>query len=117
MGGAGGIVEIDETYVGPKERGTGLRGAGNRKSKKVPVVSLMERSENGGHVRSFPMERVTLENLKPIMQEHVEVGSNIQTDEAAIYIGCPNIRTTSSLTRKKSTPDMRLTVATSRLIP
>jgi hypothetical protein len=28
---------------------------------------------------------VTLNNIKPIMKEHVEVGSRIQTDEATVY--------------------------------
>jgi len=28
---------------------------------------------------------VTLNNIKPIMKEHVEVGTCIQTDEAAVY--------------------------------
>jgi hypothetical protein len=80
-----GIVEIDEVYIGPKEKGTGLTGAGNRLSKKRPVVSLMERHEGSSKVRSFPMERVTLDNIKPIMKEHVEVGTCIQTDEAVVY--------------------------------
>jgi transposase-like protein len=80
-----GIVEVDETWVGPKEKGSGFRGAGNLLSKKRPVVSLMERSATGSRVRSFPVDRVTVENVKPIMKEHVEVGTVIQTDEAAIY--------------------------------
>lgn len=80
-----GVVEIDEVYIGPKEKGTGLTGAGNRMSKKRPIVSLMERHENGSRVRSFHVERVTLANIKPIMKEHVEVGTNIQTDEATVY--------------------------------
>jgi len=80
-----GIVEIDEVWIGPKEKGTGLRGTGHVESKKRPVVSLMERSTNGSRVRSFPVERVTLNNIKPIMKEHVEVGTNIQTDEATVY--------------------------------
>ena len=54
-------------------------------SKKRPVVSLMERSTNGSRVRSFPVERVTLKNIKPIMKEHVEVGTRIQTDESVVY--------------------------------
>jgi hypothetical protein len=62
-----------------------LRGTGHPESKKRPVVSLMERRENGSSVRSFPVERVTLENIKPIMKEHVEVGTRIQTDEATVY--------------------------------
>ncbi len=46
-----GVVEIDETYVGPKERGTGLVGVNRADSKKRPVVSLMERHEGGSRVR------------------------------------------------------------------
>ena len=80
-----GVVEVDEVWIGPKERGTGLRGTGNVESKKRPIVSLMERSENGGRVRSFHVDRVTLENIRPIMREHVETGTNIQTDEATVY--------------------------------
>jgi transposase-like protein len=78
-----GIVEADETWIGPKERGSGLRGAGNKLSKKRPVFALVERES--GKVRSFPVERVTLENIKPIMKEHVEEGTTIQTDEAVVY--------------------------------
>jgi transposase-like protein len=80
-----GVVEIDEVWIGPKEKGTGLRGVGSVESKKRPVVALMERGENGSRVRSFPVERVTLDNIRPIMKEHVEVGTNIQTDEAVVY--------------------------------
>jgi hypothetical protein len=80
-----GVVEIDEVWIGPKEKWSGLRGTGHPESKKRPVVSLMERRENGSSVRSFPVERVTLENIKPIMKEHVEVGTRIQTDEATVY--------------------------------
>ena len=78
-----GVVECDETYIGGKEKGSGLRGVGNKLSKKRPVFALVERES--GKVRSFPVERVTLENIKPIMREHVEEGTNIQTDEAVIY--------------------------------
>lgn len=78
-----GIVEADETWIGPKEKGSGLRGAGNKQSKKRPVFALVERES--GTVRSFPVERVTLDNIKPIMKEHVEVGATIQTDESVVY--------------------------------
>ena len=78
-----GVVEIDETWIGPKEKGKpGIPGV---ESKKRPVVALMERNENGSRVRSFPIERVTIDNIRPIMQAHVEVGTNIQTDEHAVY--------------------------------
>jgi transposase-like protein len=78
-----GLVEVDETWVGPKERGkAGIPGV---ESKKRPVVSLMERSHNGGRVRSFQVERVTLNNIRPILRDHVETGTRIQTDEATVY--------------------------------
>ena len=53
-----GVVEIDEVYIGPKEKGTGLVGVNRPDSKKRPVVALMERHANGSRVRSFHMERV-----------------------------------------------------------
>ena len=80
-----GVVEIDETWVGPKEKGTGLVGTGRVESKKRTVVALMERHNGRSRVRSFHVERVTLENIKPIMKEHVEAGTTIQTDEATVY--------------------------------
>jgi transposase-like protein len=79
-----GVVEVDETWIGPKQKGSGLRGT-NPLGKKRPVVSLLERSESGSRVRSFPVERVTAETVKAIMRDHVEAGANLQTDEAAIY--------------------------------
>jgi len=78
-----GVVEVDEVWIGPKEKGRA--GQPGIESKKRPVVSLMERSHNGSRVKSFPVERVTLANIKPIMKEHVEVGTTIQTDEATVY--------------------------------
>jgi transposase-like protein len=79
-----GVVEVDETWIGPKERGKGNPGRPTpESSKKRPVVALVDRER--GKVRSFPVERVTLANIKPIMKEHVEVGSTIQTDENVVY--------------------------------
>jgi hypothetical protein len=80
-----GIVEVDETWVGPKERGIGGGIPSPARSKKRPVLALIERNEKGSRVRSFLIERVTLANIKPIMKEHVEVGTNIQTDEHVVY--------------------------------
>lgn len=77
-----GIVECDETWVGGKERGNPGQPTPER-SKKRPVFSLLERES--GKVRSFPIERVTIANVKEIMREHVEVGSTVQTDENNVY--------------------------------
>jgi transposase-like protein len=75
-----GVVEADETWMGGKEKG--LRGAGNRDSKKTPVLALVER---GGDVRSFPIQRATLENIKPILKKHIDPSTHLVTDEASVY--------------------------------
>lgn len=77
-----GVVEVDETYVGGKERGIGGGRPTPEKSKKTPVLALVER---GGNVRSFPVERATLKNIKPILQKHIDPSSHLVTDDSVIY--------------------------------
>jgi len=75
-----GIVEANETYVGPKHvHGKHGRGAG----KKVPVVALVERGT--GRVRAFPVEPVTAANLGAAMREQVDHRATIMTDELNVY--------------------------------
>jgi transposase-like protein len=74
-----GTVEIDETYVGGKVKGKGVKAG---KDSKAPVVTLVER---GGKARSFQMEHVTAKNLRPIINEHVHGWANVMTDDAAVY--------------------------------
>jgi transposase-like protein len=76
-----GIVEVDETYVGGKERGVGP-GRPGRTSSKSPVVSLVERK---GRVRSFQVDRVTSNNLRGIMREHIRPQAEIMTDDFKAY--------------------------------
>ena len=65
----GGDVEIDERYVGGKgKRGT-KRGRPGPDSYKTLVVALIERGS--GRVRAMTMPRVTAENLKAAITEHV----------------------------------------------
>jgi len=75
-----GIVEAYETYIGGKAHGKRGRGA----EKKVPVFALVER---GGSVRSFKAERVTANNLKGAIREHVDKSATIMTDEFRAYRG------------------------------
>lgn len=80
-----GTVEVDETYVGGKQR-RGPRGHEIPvKSNKAPVVALVER---GGNVRSFHHQQaVTGRNLKQIIRENVAPESHIMTDEFGAYRG------------------------------
>jgi transposase-like protein len=78
MGGAGKVVEVDETYVGRK--------AGSKAflppSKKQPVVALVERD---GSVRSFHMPTIRANKLRSIMARHISTASHLMTDEAKTY--------------------------------
>ena len=74
-----GIVEVDETYIGGKEE-TGI--AQSHKSKKQPVVAILERS---GKVRAFPVEHVTLNNIDPILKEFIDPSAELMTDESSVY--------------------------------
>jgi transposase-like protein len=78
-----GTVEVDETYIGAKnKKGTkgGRPGAG---SHKAPVVALVER---GGNVKAMPMARVTADNLRMAITENVDIENSVlMTDEAPMY--------------------------------
>lgn len=75
-----GTVEVDETYVGGKQR----RGQGY-KANKSTVVALVER---GGNVRSFHHQKpVTGKNLKQVIRENVTPESHIMTDDFGAYRG------------------------------
>jgi hypothetical protein len=60
----------------------GRPGKPTPESKKTPVLALLER---GGDVRSFPLQRATLKNIKPIMQKHVDPKTHLVTDESTVY--------------------------------
>jgi transposase-like protein len=74
-----GTVEIDEMYVGGKVKGKGVKAG---KDNKAPVVALVERK---GKVRSFHTETVTVNELRPIIREHLHGWSEVMTDDATVY--------------------------------
>jgi transposase-like protein len=82
-----GTFEIDETYIGGKRRMPNRSQAAsgrpdparNPRLNKAPVVSLLQR---GGKVQSFHVERVTSENLRPIVKSIVAEGSHVMTDSS-----------------------------------
>ena len=76
-----GVVEIDETYVGGRRRGTN-RGRPKPGSHKTPVVALVER---GGRVKAMPVERVTAATLSSAMQQNVSCTAKVMTDELSSY--------------------------------
>jgi len=82
MGGAGGIVEADETYWGRTEAAKGVKRitSGDQKMK---IFTLVER---GGDARSFHVPAVTGKTLAPILRSQVATDTHLMTDEARTYI-------------------------------
>ena len=67
-----GVVEMDETYVGARNKRGPLRGRPGPDSHKTPVVALVQR---GGKVRAMPVERVTSDSLKKALTSNVRTAS------------------------------------------
>ena len=81
LGGGGGVVEVDETYIGRKEGTQVRRGAAH----KIPVLSLVHRET--GQCRSFVVDDTTRKTLMTIVLQNVDRESFIMTDEASQYRG------------------------------
>jgi transposase-like protein len=78
MGGAGSIVEVDETFIGRKKGAVVKQGVGH----KHVVLTLVER---GGSVRSFHVDSVKKDDVLPIIRANLDRESHVMTDEAKRY--------------------------------
>jgi transposase len=73
-----GHVEADEHYQGGKR--PGVRGRGARG--KTKIFGLAQR---GGEIRTFVVDNVQRNTLMPLIEQNVEKGSRITTDEFLSY--------------------------------
>lgn len=84
-----GTIEVDETYIGGKARFGALKTKPGEKPKdrpaptsgKAAVVSVLQR---GGRVQSLHVEKVTADNLKPIIKKMVAETAHLMTDSSTV---------------------------------
>ena len=81
LGGPGGDIEADETYIGGRTTG-GKRGRGA--PNKTVVFGMLER---GGDVMTKVVPNVRKKTLQSIIKENVVKSSTVHTDELKSYSG------------------------------
>ena len=81
-----GIVEIDETYVGGKQRNkhANKKVEGRGTAGKVPVIGMRQR---GGKVIAMPIKMTDKGTIQDIIFKHVKEDTTIYTDEHGSYDG------------------------------
>ena len=93
-GGFAGPVEVDESYFGGRRRNMSnsrrkaLAGTGRGTVGKTAVVAVKDRATK--QVRAKVTERVDAENLQGFVQENIQPGAKVYTDDATAYDGFPN---------------------------
>ncbi len=81
LGGAGKVVEADETFIGKKEGKRKADGASGYAHKRA-VLSLVER---GGRIRSFKIGSASRDDIAPAIFANVHPDSTLHTDGSQIY--------------------------------
>ena len=102
FGGEGKPVEIDETYIGGKEKNkhsNKRHGVGGGYGKEA-VFSLVER---GGNVRSYHVPTVSAKTLRPILQDQIHAASRVMSDDGGARVGRMFAVTSPSITALAST--------------
>lgn len=80
MGGEGGVVEVDETFIG-REPGKPKKRAFHHKMK---VLTLVDR--DSGSARSIVVDDLKPATIAPILRENMAREARLATDEAGHYL-------------------------------
>ncbi len=79
-GSGGGVVEVDETFIGHKhKKAEGARGYAHKNA----MLSLVDRTT--GQSKSFVVEDLKASTLLPILRENIAKEAIVYTDEAKQY--------------------------------
>jgi len=82
--GLSGHVEVDETYIGGKDKQMGRPNP--KTTKKTAVLGMVQRN---GDIITRVIPDTKAATLIPLIEEHVEVGTIISTDELNTYKKLP----------------------------
>jgi transposase-like protein len=84
-----GVVEVDETYVGGEKPGKRGRGAAG---KVLVGIAIEDKGEEGiGRIRLGILEDASAGSLTPFVQERVDAGSTIRTDDWKGYASLASV--------------------------
>ncbi|MDP8215596.1 MAG: IS1595 family transposase [Candidatus Euphemobacter frigidus] len=81
-----GIVEVDETYIGGVRSGKRGRGAAG---KALVVIAVEDKGNRLGRIRLRRVVDASAKSLTPAVQEMVEPGSVVRTDDWNGYLKLP----------------------------
>ena len=80
----GGLVEVDETYIGGEKPGKRGRGAAG---KALVLVAVEDKSNHLGRIRLRRVANASSASLIPVVQDGVAPGSTVRTDGWSGYVG------------------------------
>jgi transposase-like protein len=87
LGGTGGTVEVDETYIGGKARNMHAKVRRRRNVKDIGAKAMvMGAVERGGKVYAQVVSNRKKETIKEVIFPAIEQGTTIHTDEFPAYI-------------------------------